>query len=118
MPEVWPQALSDKLKRDSFAKEPIDSRIHTTMDIGPSKTRRRETKKLFIVRGTIWVTSAEHDVLETFVESTLAGGTKTFTFPDGVTGVNGEYKFEKDGLPAYTSAGGDQYLAAFILREV
>lgn len=118
MPETWPVSLSKKLKRDSFTKTPIDTRIFTPMTSGPSKVRQTDTKKRFRVQGTIWIDSAGHDTLENFIEVTLAGGTKTFNFPDGVTGLDGTYRFERDGLPSYSNPGSDEFLAEFTLVEV
>lgn len=118
MPETWPPSLSKALKSGSFQKNPIDTRLFTSVGVGDPKVRATDTKKRFLVQGSIWVNSAEHDILENFVDVTLSLGTKSFTFPDGVTGANKEYRFMKDGLPAYTHAGGDEYNAQFTMIEV
>jgi len=116
MPATWPGALSKALKRGSFRKESIDTRLKTKMEVGPPKIRRRQTKMEYLVTGEIWVDAAEHDLLESFIDGTLAGGVLTFNFPDGITELDQEYQFEE--FPAYRSEGGDIFTASFTLRQV
>ena len=81
---VWPASL-----QQSFPLETLevagDVRLRTEMDVGTAKLRRRSSgviRRYQIPADRFIFTNAQKATLETFYETTLAGGTLPFDWTD------------------------------------
>jgi hypothetical protein len=91
----FPSTLQQNLNQGTFNQSFGDTSIRTQMDIGPAKVRRRTTRPINILAGSIFLTSSEYSVFETFYNTTINGGASAFTIPHPITGVSGSFRFTK-----------------------
>lgn len=99
----WPSTLQQLLNESNFGIAKGETVLRTDMDIGPAKTRRRFTKSVDTFTGSIWVTPDEYLIFETFYDTTLNGGSLTFTFPHPITQVPTDFRFK--AAPKYSPVG-------------
>ncbi len=111
MAQVWPITLQDRLNEESFGIDKGDTLIRSDMDVGPQKVRRRFTKGIDTISGSITLTTAQYNIFESFYDTTLNGGALTFEYNHPVTEVLTEFRFK--GAPQYKSIGGGNYVASF-----
>lgn len=107
MAETWPSALADKLNQAGFTFQIGETAIRSAPDIGPIKLRRRFTKSIDTIEGTILLDGTDYTTFYTFYDVTLDGGTKTFNFDDPFTGTASEYRFTAP--PSISSIGGNSF---------
>ncbi|RTL05625.1 hypothetical protein EKK58_07505 [Candidatus Dependentiae bacterium] len=99
----WPATIQDKLERDNFALEKGSTVIRTQMDVGPYKVRRRSTRPIDVLTGSIYLTASEWAVFETFYDTTINGGVTPFELPHPITGALTVFRFAAE--PSYRSVG-------------
>ena len=99
----WPATLQDKLEQDNFSLEKGSTVIRTQMDVGPVKVRRRSTRPIDMVVGSIYLTASEWAIFETFYNTTINGGATPFELPHPITGVLTVFRFAAE--PSYRSVG-------------
>lgn len=112
MTDVWPSTLPQQLLINGASLGVGDGLLEYQPDTGPSQTRRRSSAVMRPLSGSMNLTSAQMTTFETFFYTTILGGSLPFNFPDPRTGATLLVKFTKQGLPAYTPQGGDNYLLA------
>jgi hypothetical protein len=105
----WPVTLQQKLNERGFAYAVGETVIRTEMDVGPVKVRRRSTRPIDKIKGSINLTTDEYDTLQYFFNTTLNGGTERFSFNHPITGVSTEFRFT--GPISYSSIGGGNFVA-------
>lgn len=81
MPENWPSTLPQAWLNEGYQETMPDVMIRTEMDAGPAKSRRRFTAQVTPIKAAMLLTTAEKGYLETFFNTTTAGGSLSFTFP-------------------------------------
>ena len=84
---VWPPTLPQAVRKD-FAEDNGALILPTPMDAGPAKLRRRGNRPSQMTLG-FYMTTAQVEILETFVLNTLRG-TARFGFPHPRTGLQVE----------------------------
>ena len=113
MPNVWPVTLPQFVSVEGFQETPPDLLLRTQMDAGPPKVRRRFTAGVRGFKATVRLTQAQVQVLDAFFVGTLAGGALSFDWTHPRTGVNSSFRMSR---PAYSSEGGDSWVAGFELE--
>jgi|TARA_R110000851_G_scaffold91621_1_gene199973 hypothetical protein len=99
----WPASLQDKVNTGGYSLSLGDTVIRSKMDVGPVKTRRRNTRGVDDHAISIWVTGAEYTTLITFYKTTTAGGTLPFEFEHPITKVLTDFRF--NGPPKFVPVG-------------
>ncbi len=95
----WPGTLPNKQFLDGLVYAPADQSISTDMETGPPKRRRRFSAAYASVQVPMIVTGTELAAFETFYETTLEGGSLSFTWTDPSDGATVTYQFV--GPPAW-----------------
>lgn len=70
--------------------------IRTSMDLGPAKVRQRITNNVRPIKCQLTLTKVQVDTLDTFYETTCAGGSSQFTWrvlQTGATVVAANFRF-------------------------
>lgn len=79
---TWPGSLPQAFQHRSLQLGIADNRLRSAVDVGPAKVRRRSSLNVAALGGDMVMTAAQKATFETFVNSTLGGGTLPFDFPD------------------------------------
>lgn len=116
MAQVWPSTLQQLLSEASFSYEIADTALRTDMDIGPQKVRRRFTKSVNSLTGSIYLTIAEYNTFYTFYNTTLNGGILPFEFNHPITQELKEWRFK--GPAKISSIGGGNFMVDFSWEEL
>lgn len=90
---VWSTSLPQLQLMDGLSYAPSDQAIRTTMDTGPTKARRRFSVSVAEVQVPIILTGTQLAAFDTYYQTTLSGGTDTFTWTDPSTGSTATYRF-------------------------
>lgn len=75
---TWPPSLPQYPNQDGFSEEQADNTIRTQFDAGTMKLRRRYTAAPIKFTMSFTLTAAQKTTLETFFNTTLAGGSLPF----------------------------------------
>jgi hypothetical protein len=93
---AYPITLPQQALVDGFNLKAKAQNIRTQMESGPSKVRRRFTKKISNFKITQRLTAAQFDILETFYDTTLQGGSLSFTFTHPINGTTLTLRFTEE----------------------
>jgi hypothetical protein len=116
MAQSWPGTLQDKLSEANFSYTIEDTALRSDMDIGPQKVRRRFTKPINSLTGSIYLTSLEYTTFYNFYNTTLDGGTLPFEFNHPITNELKEWRFK--GPSRVSSIGGGNFIVDFTWEEL
>ena len=105
---TWPEDLPQYFEADSYSYTPGSGVIRTQMDAGPPEVRRRFTAVYNIHQGSMIMSRTQYTTyFQPFVDTTLAGGSLNFDFPnpidDGATTIDARLVFG-EGEPPYSVA--------------
>ena len=115
----WSSSLPQYVLRSNYSRNPKNNTIFTSMDVGPSKVRRRSTSTTDIVSISIAVDIDELQTFETFYKTTLGYGVETFNFPDPEnSGSTYEARFNTANDPVYTITPEDETVDFIISFEL
>ena len=89
----WPVGLPVELLQRGYSHETANSLLRSSMEVGPSKVRRRHTAGVENVTGNMLLTEAQLGILRTFFDTTLAYGSLRFAASDPVSLVAREFRF-------------------------
>lgn len=112
MAQAWPATLQQLLSEANFGLEIGETVLRSDMDVGPQKTRRRFTKGVDQYSASIYITIEQYDILMTFYNTTLNGGSLAFTFNHPITQVPTDFRFKAP--PKVSSLGGGNFMASFV----
>lgn len=93
MAEIVPGDLQDKLNSAGFSFKQGSTSIRSNMEIGLDKVRQRFTTPINQIQGTVNIVKNDIATLQTWFDTTLAGGSKTFLYEDPFTGLDDEFRF-------------------------
>lgn len=79
---TWPASLPQKFLSSGFQRQYPDNRMRSDNDAGPAKVRRRSSLNVYTISGSMVMTQAQVDTLDTFINTTLGSGVLNFDFPD------------------------------------
>ena len=91
---AWPGTLPASFIHDSLQFQ-LQRRadFHKT-DVGPTITRQRFTASSEFFTGQMHMSSAQYDILVSFYNVTLFGGSQKFDWTHPLTGVAKEFRFD------------------------
>lgn len=98
----------DSLPRQSSSIElsRLDALIHTDMEIGPAKVRRRSTKDRVFVRVTsMYFSGHQLTEFDDFWDNDLGGGVLTFTWEHPLNDATVSYRFVQRPMFSLVSPG-------------
>lgn len=104
---VWPSGLQQYLDANSFSYKNGETVIRSSNDVGPDKIRRRSTRGIDTLQGSIVITVAEYSILFQFYDVDTNGGAVPFEVSHPITGATVEARFT--GAPDYRSIGGGKF---------
>jgi hypothetical protein len=104
---AWPGTLPSSLSGDGdYTETPEQVTLRTQMEYGAAvKMRRRQTRGLKIITGSILLTAAQVTIFLTFYSTDIAGGSSSFTGTLTRSGSSETYRFAED--PLISHIGGD-----------
>ena len=109
--QYWPVTLQQLLSETGFSEREGDTLLRSDMDVGPKKVRRRFTKGIGMMTGSVWLTTDQYLDFKAFYNTTLNGGALPFIFPHPITQVPTTFRFSE--TPNYNSLGGGQFAVSF-----
>jgi hypothetical protein len=89
----WPATLPDFSSSTSIQDD--ESRLTSAMDAGPASVRNRFTAISQTVKTSMVLTGAQLAIFNTFMRTTLAHGSLSFTWTNPVTGASETVRFKK-----------------------
>lgn len=113
---AWPSDLPQSLSGNGdYTEAPEVTTKRTTMDSGTIKTRQRYTRAVANITGSFDITSLQVDSFLTFYQTTIKGGSLSFTATFDRSNTTKTYKFKEE--PSITHNGGNSYkLSINLLR--
>jgi hypothetical protein len=114
MPTAWPGTLPQFVQSSGYAEDKHDQTTRSPTDSGATKVRRRFTGRFDNHSVTLAMTAAQVAIFETLHDTTLKGGSLTFTWVHPRTQAACTYKFIS--TPKITHVDGDQYRVSFKLE--
>jgi hypothetical protein len=98
---TWPASLPQFVEVGDYQESPPATKIRSPMDASPPKMRRRFTAGVRPLRVKIMLpTKAQVETLDSFHETTLAGGTLSFDWVHPRTQVAKTFRFVSE--PRYS----------------
>jgi hypothetical protein len=111
---TWPLQLQQYLNGDSFTYTFGETVIRSEMDVGPRKVRRRSTKSIDSITGSIDMEFSDWDTLKDFYKTTTNGGSDYFIFKDPIDESDLVVRFTSP--PAVTRKGGVYFTVSINLE--
>jgi hypothetical protein len=113
----WPASLPQGVTVSGYDETPPDGVLRTQMDVGPDKTRPRNTAEVrkFTLR-TPPLTQAQLETLDTFFVTTLARGALPFDWVHPRTGAEATFMFKAP--PRYQASSRGSRWAAIMQVEL
>lgn len=99
MPETWPATVPQAVLIDGYDEPEAEDAIHTDMEVGPPKSRRRATSTPREAKWSILLTPSQFEEFKTFYRTTLVSGTLSFNFTHPVEGGTVVVKFRETPKP-------------------
>lgn len=112
---VWPITLPTELLQKGYSQSERDIVIKSSMDIGPSKIRRRTTAGVEQVIGNLKLSESQLEDLRDFYTTDLLGGSLRFSWKDPVNLSAKEFRFTSPVKWTMTSGWYDVVLELEIL---
>ena len=112
----WPNDLPQFVLEQGFAEKNQDQAMESKMDVGPVKIRRRFTGAYKLFQVSVMMTSAQVDTFDSFWNSTLSGGTLSFTWVHPRSRAAATFRF-RNPAPSRTAAGGTNMVVSFTLEQ-
>ena len=78
----WPSTLPQYVLVDGYNKTLLSNTVVSQNSVGPTKVRRRNTKKIYNYTVNMPMTKTELNTFETFFTNTIGYGALSFNFPD------------------------------------
>lgn len=116
MATPWLPSLQEYINEDNFSYNMADTTISSNMDTGPRKVRRRSTRPINRMTGSINLTVDEFNDFYFYFNTTLNGGVTPFEVDHPITGILTVFRFV--GSPNISSLGGGNFRAAFEWEEL
>jgi hypothetical protein len=116
MAVAWPAQIQDCLEEQGFGLQKGETALRTDMDVGPQKVRRRFTKGVDTITGTIVVNKDQYVIFDAFFSTSLAGGILAFTFPHPITKVLTNFRFK--GPYQLNPAGGGYFNISMVWEKL
>ena len=112
----WPTTLQQLMNEANFGNEFGDTVLRSDMEVGPPKTRRRNTRGYDNFTTSIELTVTQYNTFKTFYNTSLNGGVLAFEIEHPITRVLSEFKFAAN--PTVRSLGGGIFRVNMAWEEV
>ncbi len=110
MVDAWPASLPQGTLRADYDQGMGDGRRVSETDMGPGKVIRRSSAIASPLGAGMVMNAAQLATFETFVETTLSGGTLPFSFPDPRDGESTLLvRFRPTEMPSWRAVGAGHY---------
>lgn len=116
MASAWPVSLPQSPLFDGNSKTKLSNRIDFTPDVGSPISRQVTTQVQYTIPWDFYFTAAQKSTFETFYETTLAGGSGSFTAICPFEGVSSEFLFE--GEYVMTKRANDLFKMSATVRRI
>ena len=115
---VWPVGLPQDILQSDYQETPPKLLIRTPMGAGPAKTRRTIGLNSRFVNVGLILTKAQVAIFDTFLVTTLLGGSLHFTWLHPRTGaaIDCRIMSGEDNSPTYGQVSGDLVKVNFQLE--
>lgn len=113
---TWPASLPQTPLIDGYQEAFPDVRLRTVMDAGPAKMRRRYTAAVTPIECRMVLTAAQVATLKTFYDTTLTGGTASFSWSNPRTSSAVTFRFAE--VPIVSRISGSIYYSAPLSLEI
>jgi len=113
---VWPATLPQEPLAQGFNERAPDTVIRSAMEAGPPKVRRRFTAGIRLIDCQVRLTPAQVETLDSFFDSTIAGGALSFDWKHPRTGAAVTYRLVEP--PSYTPVARGTLWQASLRLEV
>lgn len=110
----WPQTLPQTFIIDGYQETWPDNLIRQPMDVGPPKTRQRQTAKEYPIQCSQMMTTTQLGYLETFFKITKSYGALSFTMPHPRTTSTVTAKFKQP--PTFAPWGGGHWVVNYVFE--
>ena len=90
---AWPGTLPQNIEEGGFVFSLTDNKIRSKVDVGPAKQRQRFTAIVQPFQAMVTLDQTQWGTLQTFHDTTLAGGTLVFTWIHPMTGAGCNMRF-------------------------
>lgn len=107
MAQTWPVSLQQKLNEQGFTFSLGETVTTSSMGVGPAKKRRRFTKPIDTLRGTINLEESDYQTFYDFFNTTLNGGIEVFEYEHPITKLTQEFRFVR--APNISPLGGSYF---------
>jgi len=97
---VWPVSLPQEPLAQGFSEQAPSTVIRSQMEAGPPKVRRRFTAGVRNIECQLRLTPAQVDTLDSFFDTTVAGGSLSFDWKHPRSGAAVTLRFVEP--PSYT----------------
>jgi hypothetical protein len=116
MTTSWPDTLPASPLLENFQELLPQTAIRTAMDTGPAKVRQRTTAGVGTLMVTYMLSTAETVALDTFYQTTLAGGAAPFTYTHPRTNATLTCRFVNP--PEYMPVNGSYFKVTLTLEAL
>jgi hypothetical protein len=99
---------------NSFSEQSPDNTIRSSMDKGPDQVRRRTSANVRLISFSLKLTATQTETLDTFYQTSTAGGSLAFDYNHPRTGAAVQARFTQP--PTYSDIEGQIYNAEVSLE--
>ena len=93
MAEIFPPTLSQCFIIAGFSYQQVPNTIRSEVEVGIAKVRRRYTKAITNITGSMVVDQLGVNTFQDFYDINLQSGVRRFIFQDPITKTDKEYRF-------------------------
>lgn len=93
MANAWPTSLADCFLLSGFSRQQMPMTIRSEVEVGLPKVRRRYTKPIVVINGSLVFTLDQVKTFNLFYNVTLKGGVESFIFNDPISQTDQEFRF-------------------------
>lgn len=112
----WPATIDPRPQVESYNREPMNSRLESSVDAGLPKVRNRYTAVPTQVTESFILDKDEYLTFMNWYENTTKYGSLPFNKLDPVKEVDAVYKFRRGSVPSVTALGGLTYMLTLNLE--
>lgn len=113
---VWPPGLPQLALIDGYDETLADTLIHTQMEAGVDKVRRRFSAAAAPITLAFTMSADQTVIMETFYYDTLQGGALRFDYTHPRTGATRAWRFKEPPNMKPRREGGDGWTATIKLE--
>ena len=115
--ETWPVGFPQRFHTRGFRRRLKPTAVNTNPEVGPARSRRRTTQKIYVVSGVVIMSESQLFDFEDWFFDTINGGVDRFNWVDPLrSNVVVEMKYIAESPPAPNAAGPVDYAVPLLLE--